>query len=150
MSAGRCSMAKVHAKVKKKPSLIFEHRALCMPLNPCVSCQIAQVIRRHVQGSELEKLLALIAKAEGSTYETIRLEKSAFAKPAILAIRLETLDFSTRTQNCLRDAGIVTVEDLLKKTKRELKNIRNFGKLSLGELEWMMDTHGHKLEELVQ
>ncbi|MGQ9541410.1 MAG: DNA-directed RNA polymerase subunit alpha [Armatimonadota bacterium] len=49
-------------------------------------------------------------------------------------VRVEELDFSVRTYNCLKRAGITSVRDLVHRTEHELLNIRNFGKKSLYEV----------------
>lgn len=49
-------------------------------------------------------------------------------------VPVETLDFSVRTYNCLKRAGITNVRDLVRHTESELMNIRNFGKKSLYEV----------------
>lgn len=48
--------------------------------------------------------------------------------------RIEELDFSVRTNNCLRKANITTVQDLVRATEQDLMNIRNFGRKSLNEV----------------
>jgi DNA-directed RNA polymerase subunit alpha len=48
--------------------------------------------------------------------------------------RIEELDFSVRTYNCLKKAGITTVQDLVQTSEQELMNIRNFGRKSLTEV----------------
>lgn len=49
-------------------------------------------------------------------------------------VRVEELDFSVRTYNCLKRAGITSVRDLVHRSEHELLNIRNFGKKSLYEV----------------
>jgi DNA-directed RNA polymerase subunit alpha len=49
-------------------------------------------------------------------------------------IRIEELDFSVRTYNCLKKANIQTIADLARTTEEELMNIRNFGRKSLVEV----------------
>lgn len=49
-------------------------------------------------------------------------------------VRVEELDFSVRTFNCLKRAGISSVRDLVHRTQHELMGIRNFGKRSLLEV----------------
>jgi DNA-directed RNA polymerase subunit alpha len=48
--------------------------------------------------------------------------------------RIEELDFSVRTYNCLKKANIQTIADLVQTTEDELMNIRNFGRKSLLEV----------------
>lgn len=49
-------------------------------------------------------------------------------------IRIEELDFSVRTYNCLKKANILTVPDLVHYTENDLMQIRNFGRKSLTEV----------------
>lgn len=49
-------------------------------------------------------------------------------------VRIEELDFSVRTYNCLKKANILTIGELLQTTEADLMQIRNFGKKSLVEV----------------
>lgn len=59
----------------------------------------------------------------------------------ILEMTIEELDFSVRSYNCLKRAGMNTVGELVQKTEDEMIKVRNLGKKSLEEVE-------QKLEEL--
>jgi DNA-directed RNA polymerase subunit alpha len=48
--------------------------------------------------------------------------------------RIEELDFSVRTYNCLKKANVQTIADLVQTTEEDLMNIRNFGRKSLLEV----------------
>ncbi len=50
-------------------------------------------------------------------------------------IRIEELDFSVRTYNCLKKANILTIAELVNYTQGDLMQIRNFGKKSLTEVQ---------------
>lgn len=50
-------------------------------------------------------------------------------------IRIEELDFSVRTYNCLKKANILTIAELVQFTQGDLMQIRNFGKKSLTEVQ---------------
>ena len=54
--------------------------------------------------------------------------------PSPLDMSIEELELSVRAYNCLKRANIYTVGDLLKKTERELMDIKNFGKKSAEEV----------------
>ncbi len=56
------------------------------------------------------------------------------ARQRALSTRIEDLDFSVRTSNCLRNQGVETLGDLLEKTEEELLATRHFGKKSLAEV----------------
>lgn len=47
---------------------------------------------------------------------------------------IEDLELSVRSYNCLKRAGITTVEELIDKTEDELMHVRNLGKKSLKEV----------------
>ncbi len=59
--------------------------------------------------------------------------------------RIEELDFSVRTYNCLKKANIQTVADLVTTTEEDLMNIRNFGRKSLVEVQEKLSQFGLKL-----
>ena len=59
---------------------------------------------------------------------------SATAGPEAPDARIEDLDFSVRTYNCLKKAGILTIPALVQTTEADLMQIRNFGKKSLVEV----------------
>lgn len=54
--------------------------------------------------------------------------------------RIEELDFSVRTYNCLKKAGITNVQDLVEQSEQDLMNIRNFGRKSLTEVKDKLET----------
>ena len=51
-----------------------------------------------------------------------------------LAMSIEELDLSVRSNNCLRRAGINTVGDLITRSEEDLKKVRNLGIKSLEEI----------------
>ena len=55
-------------------------------------------------------------------------------KEAILNKTIEELEFSVRSFNCLKRAGINTVGDLVNKSPEEMMRVRNLGKKSLEEV----------------
>ena len=52
----------------------------------------------------------------------------------ILEMTIEELDLSVRSFNCLKRAGVNTVEDLTTKTEDDMMKVRNLGKKSLDEV----------------
>ena len=61
-------------------------------------------------------------------------EKEESKKEKILETSIEDLELSARSFNCLKRAGISTVEDLTNKTESEMMKVRNLGKKSLDEV----------------
>lgn len=71
----------------------------------------------------------------------IMVEKEEDKKEKVLEMTIEELDLSVRSYNCLKRAGINTVEELTEKTEDDMMKVRNLGKKSLEEVKY-------KLEEL--
>lgn len=61
-------------------------------------------------------------------------EPGVGAVPGPPDARIEELDFSVRTYNCLKKANVLTMHELVQLTEADLMNIRNFGKKSLNEV----------------
>ncbi len=62
------------------------------------------------------------------------IEKSEDPKVKALETSIEDLDFSVRAYNCLKRAGIHTLQDLVNKSESDMMKIRNLGKKSLKEV----------------
>jgi len=61
---------------------------------------------------------------------------------AMLSKSLDEFDLSVRTANCLKNASIGTVRDLVRRSEEEILEIKNFGKKSLEELQELLDKLG--------
>lgn len=75
----------------------------------------------------------------------IMVEKDDKGKEKALEMTIEELDLSVRSFNCLKRAGINTVEDLTNKTEDEMMKVRNLGRKSLEEVIAKLDSLGFKL-----
>ena len=64
----------------------------------------------------------------------VMIEKEETKKERVLEMPIEELELSVRSYNCLKRAGIFTVEDLTNKTESHLMKVRNLGKKSLEEV----------------
>ncbi len=64
----------------------------------------------------------------------IMVEKEDNKKNMVLEMTIEELDLSVRSFNCLKRAGINTVEDLVNKSESEMMKVRNLGRKSLEEV----------------
>ncbi|WP_025640192.1 DNA-directed RNA polymerase subunit alpha [Schnuerera ultunensis] len=65
----------------------------------------------------------------------IMVEKEEDKKEKVLEMTVEELDLSVRSYNCLKRAGINTVDELTQKTEDDLMKVRNLGKKSLEEIQ---------------
>ncbi len=83
----------------------------------------------------LNEHLNLFANLSEETRGTqIMVEREETVKEKILEMTIEELDMSVRSFNCLKRAGINTVEDLTNKTEEDMIKVRNLGKKSLEEV----------------
>jgi len=64
----------------------------------------------------------------------IMVEKEESKKEKVLEMPIEELELSVRSYNCLKRAGIATVEDLANKSESDMMKVRNLGKKSLDEV----------------
>lgn len=63
----------------------------------------------------------------------------------VLEMTIEDMDLSVRSYNCLKRAGICTVEDLTKKSESDLAKVKNLGKRSLEEVAEKLQSYGLSL-----
>lgn len=90
---------------------------------------IALASRILIEHFELLTDLSSIADVSG-----IMIEKTEDPKTKALETSIEDLDFSVRAYNCLKRAGIHTLQDLVNKSESDMMKIRNLGKKSLKEV----------------
>jgi len=86
----------------------------------------AKIINDHM-------MLFIQLTDEAMNVETM-VEKEETKKEKILDMTIEELDLSVRSYNCLKRAGINTVEDLTLRKEEEMMKVRNLGRKSLDEV----------------
>ena len=64
---------------------------------------------------------------------------------AVLAKTIDELDLSVRSANCLKNANIHTLRDLVRKSEKEMLETKNFGRKSLEEVQELLADHGLRL-----
>lgn len=72
--------------------------------------------------------------SEATKNTQVMVEKEESKKEKVLEMSIEDLELSVRSFNCLKRAGISTVEDLANKTEEDMMKVRNLGKKSLDEV----------------
>ena len=77
----------------------------------------------------------------------IMVVKDDSAKEKVLEMTIEELDLSVRSFNCLKRAGINTVEDLINKTEEDMMRVRNLGRKSLDEVVAKLASLGFTLHD---
>ena len=75
----------------------------------------------------------------------IMVEKEDSKKEKVLEMTIEELDLSVRSYNCLKRAGINTVEDLTNRTEEDMMKVRNLGRKSLEEVVTKLAAFGMSL-----
>ena len=81
-----------------------------------------------------EHLNLFIDLSDQTRHTDIMVEKEDAPKVKVLEMTIEELDLSVRSYNCLKRAGINTVEDLTNKTEEDMMKVRNLGRKSLEEV----------------
>ncbi len=76
----------------------------------------------------------------------LMVEKEEDKKEKALEMTIEELDLSVRSYNCLKRAGINTVEELTEKTEDDMMKVRNLGKKSLEEVIQKLEELGFSLK----
>ena len=84
-----------------------------------------------VMTSHLELFIDLSETAKNTQ---VMIEKEENKKEKVLEMSIEDLELSVRSFNCLKRAGISTVEDLTNKSESDMMKVRNLGKKSLDEV----------------
>jgi DNA-directed RNA polymerase subunit alpha len=98
-------------------------------------CFSSKILKDHFQlFIKLEEELEM-AEEEVVDEETLRIR-------GLLKTRVDELELSVRSSNCLRAANIQTLEDLVQKTEAEMLKYRNFGRKSLTELSTILSELG--------
>ena len=77
----------------------------------------------------------------------ILVEPEETIKEKVLEMTIEELDMSVRSFNCLKRAGIDTVEDLINRTEADMIKVRNLGKKSLEEVVQKLHSLGLDLKK---
>ena len=77
--------------------------------------------------------------------QEIMVVKEDSGKEKVLEMTIEELDLSVRSFNCLKRAGINTVEDLISKSEEDMMKVRNLGRKSLEEVMQKLQSLGFSL-----
>ena len=81
-----------------------------------------------------EHLALFIDLSEAAKNTQIMVEKEESKTARVLEMSIEDLELTVRSFNCLKRAGISTVQDLANKTEADMMKVRNLGKKSLDEV----------------
>ena len=93
-----------------------------------------------------EHLNLFVNLSDKGTNTEVMIEKNDQGKEKVLEMTIEELDLSVRSFNCLKRAGINTVEDLINKSEDDMMKVRNLGRKSLEEVIEKLNSLGFQLQ----
>lgn len=125
-------------------SIDYDKLTLEVWTNGVIGAQEAVSLAAKVLTEHLNLFVDLSDK--GSSTE-IMVEKDDKGKEKVLEMTIEELDLSVRSFNCLKRAGINTVEDLINKSEEDMMKVRNLGRKSLEEVIWKLVSLGFSLRK---
>lgn len=120
-------------------SSVLEKLTLEVWTNGGVTPQEAIGMASKMMVSHLNVMVELSQKAKE---EDFMIERESEQNSQILEMQIEDLDLSVRSYNCLKRAGINTVDELTQKTEEDMMKVRNLGKKSLKEVKVKLDELG--------
>ena len=94
-----------------------------------------------------EHLNLFVDLSEDASKAQIMVESNETQRDKILEMTIEELEMSVRSFNCLKRAGIDTVEDLTNRTEEDMIKVRNLGKKSLEEVIFKLHSLGLDLKK---
>ena len=112
--------------------------------NGVINAQEAVSLAAKVLTEHLNLFVNLSDKASSAEF---MVEKDDKGKEKILEMTIEDLDLSVRSFNCLKRAGINTVEDLINKSEEDMMKVRNLGRKSLEEVIQKLNSLGFSLQK---
>ncbi|MTT32740.1 DNA-directed RNA polymerase subunit alpha [Terrilactibacillus sp. BCM23-1] len=96
-----------------------------------------------------EHLNIFVGLTDQAQNAEIMIEKEEDQKEKVLEMTIEELDLSVRSYNCLKRAGINTVQELAQKSEEDMMKVRNLGRKSLEEVQEKLEDLGLGLREEV-
>ena len=92
-------------------------------------------------------LALFISQAENVSGFEMMVEKEQEQKVKVLEMTIDELDLSVRSYNCLKRAGINTVDELIQRDEVDMMKVRNLGKKSLDEVRQRLASLGLSLNK---
>ena len=125
-------------------SIDFDKLTLEVWTSGVINAQEAVSLAAKVLTDHLNLFVDLSDKGKSTE---IMVEKDEGGKEKVLEMTIEELDLSVRSFNCLKRAGINTVEDLINRSEEDMMKVRNLGRKSLEEVIWKLASLGLSLRK---
>ncbi len=129
-------------KTREKDRADLDKLYIEIETNGSITPKEALGVAAKMMINHLEMVVELSEKAQEEDY---MVERESEQNSQILEMQIEDLDLSVRSYNCLKRAGINTVEELTKKTEEDMMKVRNLGKKSLKEVKQKLEDLGLSL-----
>lgn len=117
----------------------FDKLTLDVWTNGSISPSDAISLAAKILSQHLDMFVDLTDRAQKAN---VMVEKEETHKEKMLEMSIEELDLSVRSYNCLKRAGINTVQELTDKSMADMMEVRNLGRKSLEEIENKIDALG--------
>ncbi len=122
----------------------FDKLELDVTTNGTIDAKEAVSLAAKILNEHLNLFIELSDEAMNAE---IMVERDEKIKEKVLEMTIEELDMSVRSFNCLKRAGIDTVEDLTNRTEEDMIKVRNLGKKSLEEVIQKLQSLGLSLRK---
>ncbi len=123
----------------------YDKLTLKVKTNGTITAKEAVSLAAKVLNEHLKLFIDLTDAAQNME---IMVERAEVKKEKVLEMTIEELDLSVRSFNCLKRAGIDTVEDLISRTEEDMIKVRNLGRKSLEEVIQKMHSLGLELKKV--
>jgi DNA-directed RNA polymerase subunit alpha len=104
----------------------------------------AMSLAARIMAEHLQLFVTLGGEREDAS---LLVEREATTETRLLELPIEELELSVRSFNCLKRAGINTIDDLCARTENDMVKVRNLGKKSLEEVKQKLGALGLALAE---
>ena len=121
----------------------FDKLTLDVVTNGTIDAKKAVSLAAKILNDHLTLFIGLSDEAKNTE---VMVDREETKKEKALEMTIEELDLSVRSFNCLKRAGIDTVEDLINRTEEDMIKVRNLGKKSLEEVIQKLESLGLSLK----
>ncbi|MBO4276929.1 MAG: DNA-directed RNA polymerase subunit alpha [Clostridia bacterium] len=122
----------------------YDKLELDVTTNGTIDAKEAVSLAAKILNEHLNLFIELSDEAKNTE---IMVDREETIKEKVLEMTIEELDMSVRSFNCLKRAGIDTVEDLINRTEEDMMKVRNLGKKSLEEVIQKLQSLGLSLRK---
>ncbi len=123
----------------------YDKLTLCVKTNGTIAAKEAISLSAKILNEHLNLFVDMSDEAKNAE---IMIDRPEDKKGKVLEMTIEELDLSVRSFNCLKRAGIDTVEDLISKTEEDMIKVRNLGRKSLEEVIQKLHSLGLDLKKV--